>query len=395
MFTQLQLATSQTITAGSLVVGKTSGARGYVVDAVSADPDVTLYAVEGNFQDGEMVTVDGLDKDTISKSYVYQYSDTRQIVSKDESTSAVEFTADIVLEDLLQLQGATFTYDATGSAEKITGTNSNFSIDLRAGDRIYFSATKYVDVDAIDPTNLASSNNGTIFNYANQTVNVTPGAGGAAPTAGDYTVLIRYRAKLFDANTASLLEEMPRPYVKSISDESMIVRRTFDAQTVASSSIAITLPANEQFEALSNANYTFTVLASTNGTYPVGDQIPIDTTNTGALGYTTFTSSDRTTLQMDNLTNITSVKVTASISKNVTTKKTKSPQKMFVLKTNKTINNLDKQNYNLAYSNLYGTRIEDQDISLGLVDAYKIHAVYESLDDSDPEQELLTLTQAH
>lgn len=119
MFTQLQLATSQTITAGSLVVGKTSGARGYVVDAVSADPDVTLYAVEGNFQDGEMVTVDGLDKDTISKSYVYQYSDTRQIVSKDESTSAVEFTADIVLEDLLQLQGATFTYDATGSAEKL------------------------------------------------------------------------------------------------------------------------------------------------------------------------------------------------------------------------------------------------------------------------------------
>ena len=393
MFTQLQLATSQTITAGSLVVGKTSGARGYVVDAVSADPDVTLYAVEGNFQDGEMVTVDGLDKDTISKSYVYQYSDTRQIVSKDESTSAVEFTADIVLEDLLQLQGATFTYDATGSAEKITGTNSNFSIDLRAGDRIYFSATKYVDVDAIDPTNLASSNNGTIFNYANQTVNVTPGAGGAAPTAGDYTVLIRYRAKLFDANTASLLEEMPRPYVKSISDESMIVRRTFDAQTVASSSIAITLPANEQFEALSNANYTFTVLASTNGTYPVGDQIPIDTTNTGALGYTTFTSSDRTTLQMDNLTNITSVKVTASISKNVTTKKTKSPQKMFVLKTNKTINNLDKQNYNLAYSNLYGTRIEDQDISLGLVDAYKIHAVYESLDDSDPILPSITLVE--
>ena len=393
MFTQLQLASSQSITAGSLVIGKTSGARGYVVDAVSSDPDVTLYAVEGTFQDGEMITVDGLDKDTISKNYVYEYSDTRQVVSKDESTSAVEFTADVVLEDLQQLQGATFTYDATGSAEKITGTNSNISIDLRAGDRIYFSATKYVDVDAIDPTNLGSSNNGTIFNYASQSVNVTPGAGGAAPSAGDYTVLIRYRAKLFDQLSASLLEQMPRPYVKSIADESMIVRRTFDSQTVASSSIAITLPANEQFEALSNSNYTFTVLASTNGTYPVGDQIPIDTTNTGALGYTTFTSSDRTTLQMDNLTNITSVKVTASISKNVTTKKTKSPQKMFVLKTNKTINNLDKQNYNLAYSNLYGTRIEDQDLSLGLVDAYKIHAVYESLDDSDPILPSITLVE--
>ena len=42
---------------------------------------------------------------------------------------------------------------------------------------------------------------------------------------------------------------------------------------------------------------------------------------------------------------------------------------MFVLKANKTINNLDKQNYGLAYSGLYGTRIQDRDISLGLADA--------------------------
>ena len=110
----------------------------------------------------------------------------------------------------------------------------------------------------------------------------------------------------------------------------MNVRRTFDSQTVASNSISITLPENEQFVALSNANYTFTVMGGTNGTYPVGDQIPIDTTTSGNLGYTTFTSADRTTIQIDNLTNITSVKVTATISKNVTARKTKSQQKMFV-----------------------------------------------------------------
>ena len=186
---------------------------------------------------------------------------------------------------------------------------------------------------------------------------------------------------------------MPKPYVKSISDESMVVRRTFDAQTVSSGSISITLPENEQFEALSNQNYTFTVLAGSNSTHPVGDQIPIVTSGSGNLGYTTFTSSDRTTIQMDNLSNITSVKVTASISKNVTQRKTKSSQKMFVLKVNKTTLNLDKQNYNLAYSTLYGTRVQDQDISLGLTDAYKIHAVYESLDDSDPVIPSITLVE--
>ena len=134
---------------------------------------------------------------------------------------------------------------------------------------------------------------------------------------------------------------MPKPYIKSISDESMVCRRTFDAQTVASDSVSITLPENEQFEAISNENYTLTVMGGTNGTYPIGDQLPIDTANSGALGYTTFTSADKTTIQIDNLTNITSIKVTATVSKNVTARKTKAAQQMFVMKVNKTISNKD------------------------------------------------------
>ena len=187
---------------------------------------------------------------------------------------------------------------------------------------------------------------------------------------------------------------MPRKYVKSISDESMVVRRTFDSQTVASNSISITLPEGESFSSITDANYTFTVMGSSNSTYPVGDQIPIDTINSGAFGYTSFTSADRTTLQIDNLAQITSVKVTATLSKDTTQRKTKSPAKMFVMKVNKTIENKAKQNYNLVYSNLYGTRIEDRKLSLGTIDAYNVHAVYESLDDADPVIPSVTLVEA-
>ena len=66
---------------------------------------------------------------------------------------------------------------------------------------------------------------------------------------------------------------------------------------------------------------------------------------------------------------------------------------MFVLKVNKTIENLDKQNFGLLYSNLYGTRVQDRDISLGLVDSYRLHAVYESLDDNDPIIPSVTLVE--
>ena len=393
MITVLELASAQNISAGSVIKGLSSGASGLVVDAETADDHIQIYQVSGSFEASEMVQIDGINLDTIEQVYNYQYSDVRQILTRDEGTNAIEFTSDIVLQDEQVLQGLTFTYDATSGSENITGLNSNFASDLRPGDRIYFSATKYVDVDVVTPTNLTGTGTSTIFDYANQTVNVTPPASNF-PSAGDYTTLVRYRANLSGNNENSdLLTRMPKAYIKSIADESMVVRRTFDAQTVSANSVSITLPENEQFAAISDVNFTFTVLAGTNSTHPVGDQIPIDTTTTSALGYTNFTSADRTTIQINNLTNITSIKVTATISKNVTQRKTKSSQKMFIMKVNKTTQDLDKQNYNLSYLNIYGTRIEDRELSLGLKDAYQLHAVYESLDDNDPVIPSITLVE--
>jgi hypothetical protein len=478
MFTVMELSSSVTISAGSIIKGASSGATGLVVDAESADDHIQVYHVTGAFEDGEMVSVDGINLDTIEKVYNYTYSDVRQIVTRDESTQAIEFTSDVVLQDELVIQGLSFTYsdtsadivtvdtissadalrtegtypvttfttdgsgfgaefsidvDGTGAAtvtvvkggfdyivdetitvadsqlgsggaasltfdvasvgQTITGLNSNFSADLRPGDRIYFSKTEYVDVDYVTPTNLTGTGTNVIFNYPAQIVRVTEPPSNA-PTPGDYNTLVRYRGQLSGNNDNSdLLSAMPKPYIKSISDESMTVRRTFDGQTVSANSVSITLPENEQFAAISNVNYTFTVLGGSNVDYPVGSTLPIETAVTGALGYTSFTSSDRTTIQINNLTSITSIKVTATISKNVTQRKTKSSQEMFVLKVNKSIKNLDKQNYNLSYLNIYGTRIEDREISLGLKDAYQLHAIYESLDDSDPVIPSVTLVE--
>ena len=391
MITVVQIASSKSVSQGSVLTGMTSGAKGYIISATTSS-HFQLYQVEGTFQKGESLLLDGEVLDVISNTHVYQYSDARQLVARDESTQAIEFTSDLRLDDAKIVQGATFTYDATGGSEKITGLQSNFAADLRPGDRIYFSATTYVTVDFITPSALGSGNTLTIFDYSAQTVNVTP-PGSNYPSAGTYTTLIRYRSKLVDTLDSSLLSQMPKPYIKSISDESMVCRRTFDAQTVASDSVSITLPENEQFEAITNENYTLTVMGGTNGTYPIGDQLPIDTANSGALGYTTFTSADKTTIQIDNLTNITSIKVTATVSKNVTARKTKAAQQMFVMKVNKTISNKDKLNYGLTYSNLYGTRIEDRELSLGLMDGYKIHAIYESLDEQDPVVPSITLVE--
>ena len=49
--------------------------------------------------------------------------------------------------------------------------------------------------------------------------------------------------------------------------------------------------------------------------------------------------------------------------------------------------------YGLAFGNLYGTRIEDEEISFALNDVYKVHAVYESTDDNDAQVPYVVLTE--
>ena len=57
MFTRIQLATNQTIAAGSKVVGKSSGTQGYIVDAITSANHLDVYEIEGSFQTGEMITL--------------------------------------------------------------------------------------------------------------------------------------------------------------------------------------------------------------------------------------------------------------------------------------------------------------------------------------------------
>ena len=106
MFTILDMNSNQTLGAGVQVVGRTSGARGYTTEAFSNAGHIDLIQVEGSFIKNEMLTVDGINLDTIDNIHTYQFSDVRQLVSRDETTSVIEFTGDIILEDIQPIQGS-------------------------------------------------------------------------------------------------------------------------------------------------------------------------------------------------------------------------------------------------------------------------------------------------
>ena len=375
MFTTMHLSASQTISQGSLIVGETSGARGFIVDGITNSSMLKVYQITGRFLKNEVITVDGREKGSISYMHKYEFTDTRQIATRDELSNNIEFTSDLVLDDIASLQGDSFVLANSGTT--LTGFNSNFGVDLRPGDYLYFNSTNYVIVNRVDPANLATTSYDNIINTNTQVVSciaVNP------PADGTYSPVLRFRPSLGGRDNADLFSMMPRESIRSISDESMTVRRTFDNISISSNAFTVTLPENEQFSAIERENYTLVVTGGTG----VGTVIEVQGSNNGVAGYASFTSADRTTLQVANLTGVTTVKLTATISKNVTTKKVKSTNKMFVLKVFKTVQELDNQLFGLQYSNLYGTRIEDREISLGLPDGFKLRAVYESYDDADP-----------
>ena len=397
MLTVIQVDASTDILQGSIVKGGTSGATALVLEDQTGATHLKTYGLRGRFRTGETLFIDGIDKGTIQYFYSYEFSDARSFVCRDETnTATIECTANVILDDYLALEGDTFTYNS--GAGTITGFNSNFARDLRAGDRLYIDENNYLVVDSVDPTNFTSSGAGTtIFDFNNQVVNVAAGAGTVA--AETYTVMVRNRAQLLGQQDNDLFSEMPKKYIKSISDESMIVRRTYDAISVPSGTFVTTLGTNEQFVAIDDEEYQLTVLGATSGNESlIGTHISLN--DVGAGGSVSGASpagdaqiTNGITLTVATGTNVTSVKLTATVSKNVVQKKIKTLRKMAVNKIHRTTENKDTPLFGLSYSHLYGIRIQDDEISLGVSDTYQLHAVYESIDSNDPIVPSLTIAE--
>jgi hypothetical protein len=395
LHTKLKLSASTTIEAGSQVVGRISGATGLLRvspgEASYTGDTLTLTDVQGTFRIGEVIQVDGRDKGTVSAApYTFNFSDTKQILGRNSAGSSIIFSCDARATEQYRLTGTYFTY--TSGTGILTGFNSNIAPEVKPGDLLYISATQYFKVDSIP----SSYNLSTIFNYSSQTIKVTPSAGFSPSNNSQYQTVVRIRPQLEGKQNGDLFTEMPKKAIKQITDESMVVRRTYESQVI-SNSFSISLAENEQFGSVEFENYNLTVTGVSGGSsYAVGNVIPLQTALSGSAGYATFNTSGtpRSTISVSNLVGITSVRLIASISKNVVTEKIKNSNKMTVWKVNRTSKLSDQIPFGLSYTNLYGTRIEDKEISLGTKDVYKLHAIYESYDDNEAQVPYVTLVES-
>ena len=419
MFTAINFASSQTLSAGEVIVGRQSGARGFVY-AASGD-NALLSEVTGEFQNGEVVERDGRVLDVVNAVWKYDQSDTRSLVGRASPTdNTVVFTASVALTKAEAIPGVTITVDQAGQ-QVLSGFGTRFSSSLRPGEVVTTTSTDFkgsnsVRVRSIDAANIGysisnrkTSGTSVIFDFSEQTAALDISKTKGTVPDGEYpsAQCVRLRPVFSKKTTKNgeLAIDLPRDAIKSISDESVVVFKTFANKQITSGDVTFTLPENEQFTSLDGENYILTITQGSNTNtgygWTPGTNIDIEF-ESEKLNPTISVSfgANRQSLQVSGLNdgsggsaNISQVTLTAAVSINSVSKKIKTAAKMRTMKVVRTRNQTDVTNYGLAYGNLYGTRIEDEEISFALNDVYKVHAVYESNNDDDAQIPYVILTE--
>ena len=412
MYTAINFAAgNNSVSAGNLLRGRTSQATGFVADAGSGTW-CQLEQVSGEFINGEVIERDGRVVGTLEAAHTYNLTDARSVVGREDSATSgtIIFGANLMLNDVKIIEGTTVTIDQAGNS-RIEGFRTKFAQDLRPGEVITSTNTSdegentlrvmRVDPSAINTTatNAATGQSSYIFDYLTQHALLEAGLKKGTVNDGEVSALARMRPFVFqkDYQNGELTIDCPRTSMKSISDESFFVFRTFNNKTVVSGGVTVSLPESEQFATLDDENYILTILAESGSVWSVGGNLDLEAlngTNPGGGNFTVTFGADRQSVTIDGLANVNTVKLTALVSKNIVSKKIKTAAKMRCLNVLRTRINNDQPKYGLAYGNLYGTRIEDEEISFALNDVYNVHAVYESENDADASPPYLVLTES-
>ena len=383
-FTYLQVNTGTSVSIPAYIEGKNSGAVGYAFTSANNSNQLVLYQTNGQFQKGEQLEINGVDVSrTITNVEDYGVDDVKQIVGNDPTN--FKFSADPVLNlgHLIAPIATQFTVSAkSGGASTITSPSANFgSAGIKTGDIIQYS----VAGNNVPTFNRVTGQNSTSITLE-AVSDVADVNSGSLPSA-DVNVndLFKVTLEVKNNSTAFLFSELTRPNVASVDTNgaNLIFRKSYSI-TVANNAFSGTLEtdADLNLEPFDEEDYNLS-FKTTGVVENLTDQ--------------KLTVSGRTVT----LSGLSVASGAAVLT--VTWKKVNVKPKSKVLNraTTYTINKsaktqsgtgLMKLNDGLTYDGVYGNRVQDKRISLGVCDVAYVLAILESSTTDDPQLPILQLT---
>ena len=383
LYTVLTVSNDATIPADSYVEGKYSGSSGYAVAAVSGGTEVTLRDVNGTFQINEPLIINGIDSGNNVEEIVD--NDIESIKAVHSTTGKIggvgsgntSFAANTVLDRKKQVfnDGTEIRLTGSGNTRTLDSAQvADFRSQLKVGDIISY-ATAGDDIPTFSRVTAVTQNNVTVTRVAEVSgvcktsfVNaVRSGVSVAIPTLNESNNP-GLRVKLANDNIASM----------NVLDSSYITRKQFTA-TVSGSSAVFNISglggdtSELFFELFSVENYVLDV--NDNPITLFEPQVTV--------------SANLKTVTISGLPNG-SATLTAAVrrSKLVSKQKTIARcENLIVSKSELSGSGIGSTSLDdgLSFSQVYGTRVQDAEISLNFPEATRVLAVFESNDANDPE----------
>ena len=383
-FTYLQLNAESSINVPAFIEGQNSSASGFVFSASSKSNQLVLYQVNGEFQNNEEILMNG---ERINRSITefddYGIQDVYQIASAD----GVAFTADTKLTNKIRFAepGSEYTVSIeSAGVSTITSPNANFGAvsGISTGDVIAYSKAATATPSYAVVKQIGTNARSVIVEATTTVTNVNVGALPTSEiTASDVN---KVTLEILNSGNNTLYAELTEPNVSSVNlnDAEIIFKKTY-------------------YIAVSSGAYSATLESDSSLTlepYDAEDyNVSFDSTGTTeSLSDQKLTVSGRT-VTLSQMSEDGAATLTVTWKK----KNPKAKNKVFSRANTIQISNSSTNtsgignssgNDGLTFSEVYGTRVQDKRISLGICDVARVAAVFESSSNSSPQLPKIILT---
>ena len=384
-FGDLQVNEAVTLSVPTHIKGDSSGATAYLKNAVTAGTALTVYQISGNFINGEKLVFDNVSATRVSIGWTnYGLGDVRSVyslVNHDNAGAGSTFSADVIPSDSTVIGVGSFGA-ASGNTATFTSPNITFPGIVTSGNYLKYTRPGLTDpsfakVDIVNTNSLTVSGVTTVTGICDGQLSL------AGQDVEDLTILTTETEKT--SNDERIFAPLPKRNISSVDLDggSVIIRREFDVTISSNSSNVISVEAgsNQVFLPYDEERYVLTR----------GD----GSTEKLASDQFDFTNGS-TSVQINGLgANDTSgeARLIATLRKSKVTSKSKRKSPINVYVVNKSTEEgsgtnagslSTTRNDGLTYGNYpYGTRVQDEKISLNVPDVIKVHGIYESSDTSE------------
>jgi len=371
--TEITLNEPITLQVPTFVKGKYSGATAFLKSSVSAGTALTVYEKTGNFSTNEPFIFNGIENTRVATAVTsYGISDVKSVFGIVGSAST--FSADTLQSEIFTVGVSTISaYNAIGIST-IKSTNPIFTSKVKPNNLLKFS-----NQTSSDPVFVSVVSVGTTEVTVTGVTTVTGVCSGLLPNSTlQITDLKLVATNLESSPDNSFYTELPKSNISNVdlTDASLTIRKSYNV-------------------IISNNQLSAAVVADENETF-----LPFDAERYLLIrsdGTTETLTSDKVSLNAaSNQLRIYNLGSDCTATLVATLRKIKPKSK---IKIKNRVNSLiiDKSKYSssgigsttlndgLTYGNYpYGTRVQDENISLNIPDVIEIHGIYESIDTSNP-----------